>query len=131
MRMMAATPRPSSPILWARAPWYSTSDEALERSPILSFSRMTRKPALRVPSGSQRGSRKQVRPPGAWARVRKASDMGAEQNHLCPVSRYQPSSPVGSARVALARTSDPPCFSVMAMPMVTPALSAAGRTAGS
>ena len=34
-------------------------------------------------------------------------------------------------RVALARTSEPPCFSVMAMPRVTPALSGAGRTAGS
>src|SRR5574344_1497071 len=29
--------------------------------------------------------------------------------------------PTGWARVVLARTSVPPCFSVMAMPMVTPA----------
>ncbi|MNE30992.1 hypothetical protein D3C80_1245360 [compost metagenome] len=92
---------------------------------------MTRKPALRVPSGSQRGRMKQVSPPGAWARVRKASHMGAEQNHLCPVREYQPSSPTGSARAALARTSEPPCFSVMAMPRVTPVFSVAGRTAGS
>jgi hypothetical protein len=31
----------------------------------------------------------------------------------------------------LARTSLPPCFSVIAMPIVTPAFSAAGRAAGS
>ena len=55
--------------------------------------------------------------------------MGAEQNHLCPVRR-QPS-PSGSARVVLARTSEPPCFSVIAMPMVAPAFSSAGREAGS
>jgi len=57
--------------------------------------------------------------------------MGAEQNHLCPVMAYQSGSPVGAARAVLARTSDPPCFSVIAMPIVTPALSLAGRTAGS
>ena len=33
---------------------------------------------------------------------------------------------VAAARVELARTSEPPCFSVIAMPKVTPALSAAG-----
>ena len=46
--------------------------------------------------------------------------MGAEQNHLWPVSRKAPSPSPGaaSARVVLARTSLPPCFSVMAMPMV-------------
>jgi hypothetical protein len=36
----------------------------------------------------------------------------------------------GSARVVLARTSEPPCFSVMPMPMVTPALSRQGFSAG-
>jgi hypothetical protein len=45
--------------------------------------------------------------------------MGCEQNHLCPVSSYQPS-PAGSARVVLARTSEPPCFSVMAIPHSAP-----------
>ena len=48
--------------------------------------------------------------------------MGAEQNHLWPVSRK--CSPSGTARVVLARTSDPPCFSVMAMPNRAPGLSA-------
>ena len=55
--------------------------------------------------------------------------MGAEQNHLCPVSRSSPPgppAPIGSALVELARTSEPPCFSVMAMPMVAAVLSSAG-----
>jgi hypothetical protein len=56
--------------------------------------------------------------------------MGAEQNHLWPVSS-QPPAPSGSARVVLARTSEPPCFSVMAMPRRTPVLSPAGMKRGS
>ncbi len=61
--------------------------------------------------------------------MRKASLMGAETNHLWPVSRYSwpgPSAPTGTARVELARTSDPPCFSVRAMPMVQPVFWSAG-----
>ena len=38
-----------------------------------------------LPSGVKRGTRKHVRPSATCARVRKASDMGAEQNHLWPV----------------------------------------------
>jgi hypothetical protein len=38
--------------------------------------------------------------------------------------------PSGSACVVLARTSEPPCFSVMPMPMVTPGLSARAGSAG-
>src|ERR1019366_3464113 len=71
-----------------------------------------------------------VRPPGACASIRKASDMGAEQNHLCPVMRYS-FALTGSARVELARTSDPPCFSVMAMPINAPLFSPRGRRRGS
>ena len=37
-----------------------------------------------------------------------------------------PPLPAGAAVVALARTSVPPCFSVMPMPMVTPRLADAG-----
>ena len=84
--MMVATPRPGSPTRQAKAPEYSTSADALDRLPSLSFSRWTCM-ALRLPSGSTRGSRKQVRPSGAWARTRNRSDIGAEQNHLWPVSR--------------------------------------------
>jgi hypothetical protein len=112
---------------------YSISLEALARLPSLFFSRCTKK-LFFVPSGRKRGTRKQERPLSVWARVRKASHMGAEQNHLCPVSRNSPPAPppaTGTARVELARTSEPPCFSVMAMPKVTPAFSAAGRSAGS
>ena len=85
----------------------------------MSFSRWMRN-TLRDPSGSTRGTKKQLSPPGACASTRNASLIGALQNHLCPVSRnsrpHAPSSPVGSARVVFARTSDPPCFSVIAMP---------------
>ncbi len=89
--MIVATPRPSSPTRRAHVPSNSTSAEALERLPSLSLSRWTAN-VLRVPSGSIRGSRKQVSPPppaepsGTRASTRKPSDIGAEQNHLCPVS---------------------------------------------
>ena len=43
------------------------------------------------PSGSTRGRKKQVRPAGAWARIRKPSHMGAEKNHLWPVTRKRSS----------------------------------------
>ena len=49
--------------------------------------------------------------------------MGAEKNHLWPTSvkRWpQASVPSGVACVVLARRSEPPCFSVMPMPMVRP-----------
>ena len=86
---------------------------------------------MRLPSGSTRGTRKQVSPlPGTCARTRKRSHIGAEQNHLCPVSRQLPS-PASTARVVLARTSEPPCFSVIPIPASSPALVAAGRSPGS
>ena len=131
--MMVGTPRPSSPISQACAAWNSTSEEALERLPSLSFRRWKRS-ALTLPSGRKRGIRKQESPPGACASTRKASDIGADMNHLWPVMRYSapgPPPPAGSAVVVLARTSVPPCFSVMPMPMVTPRLAAAGLKLGS
>jgi hypothetical protein len=87
---------------------------------------------LREPSASTRGSRKHESPPpapasSACASTRKASDIGAEQNHLCPVSRYGcpgPPRPAGRATVVLARTSEPPCFSVIDMPKIADVLSA-------
>ena len=81
--MIVRTPRPSSPTSQPTASSYSISDEALDRLPSLSFSRCSRI-GLRVPSGRTRGSRKQERPPGAWASVRNTSDIGAEVNHLWP-----------------------------------------------
>ncbi len=86
MLMIVATPRPSSPTGQATAWSYSTSLEALEEFPSLSLSRWISM-AFRLPSGSTRGSRKQDRPCGAWASTRNRSHMGAEQNHLWPVSR--------------------------------------------
>ncbi len=125
--MMVRTPRPSSPTSRAQVPSNSTSADALDRLPSLSFSRWIRN-TLRVPSGSTRGTRKQLSPPGARASTRKPSDIGAEQNHLCPVSRYAPSPDSGSARVVLDRTSLPPCFSVMPIPKSTPAFSRGFRS---
>ena len=84
--MMVATPRPGSPTGQATASSYSTSLDAFDLLPSLSLSRCMCMRFL-LPSGSTRGSRKQVSPPGAWARIRNRSHIGAEQNHLCPVSR--------------------------------------------
>src|SRR5689334_4328234 len=86
--------------------------------------------ALRSPPRVQRGTRKQVNPASLYASVRNASLMGAEQNHLCPVSVNVPSLFL-LARVVFARTSEPPCFSVIAMPMVTAVFPAAGTERGS
>ena len=82
--MMVRTPRPSSPTRQAKASTNSTSDEAFERLPSLSFSRWKRS-ALTAPSGRKRGIRKQVSPPGACASTRNASHIGADMNHLWPV----------------------------------------------
>ena len=40
-----------------------------------------------VPSGRQRGAKKQPGPASVWATVKNPSLIGAEQNHLCPLSR--------------------------------------------
>jgi hypothetical protein len=83
--MMVGTSQPSSPTRRDQAPSNSTSAEAFDRLPSLSLSRWIRN-AFRLPSGSTLGRRKQVSPCRAWARTRNTSDIGAEQNHLCPVS---------------------------------------------
>ncbi|CAB4938445.1 unannotated protein [freshwater metagenome] len=81
--MMVRTPRPSSPTSQPVAPSYSSSPEALDLLPSLSFRRCSII-RLRVPSGSTRGNMKHESPPGAWANVRNMSDIGAEVNHLWP-----------------------------------------------
>ncbi len=89
---------------------------------------------MRVPSGRMRGSRKQDRPSSVWASTRKRSDIGAEQNHLWPISSYSPPGPPaprGVAKVVFARTSEPPCFSVIAMPAIAEPFSPAGISRGS
>ena len=68
-------------------------------------------------------------PPSACANTRNASHIGADMNHLWPVTSYSPPGPPpfsGRATVVLARTSEPPCFSVMPMPASAPAFSLAG-----
>ena len=88
MSMIARTPRPSSPTSAPHVPSSSISEEALDRSPSLSLSRWMAK-GLRVPSSRTRGTRKQLGAASGevLARTRKTSLIGAEQNHLCPVSR--------------------------------------------
>ncbi len=81
--------------------------------------------SLRRPSGVQRGTKKQDSPFGDCAVTRKASHIGADKNHLWPTMRQEPSFR-GSARVVLARTSEPPCFSVSPMPISTPRFCAEG-----
>ena len=83
---MVLTPRPSSPTSQAVALSYSTSAEAFERLPSLSLSRC-RCMALRLPSGRTLGSRKQVGPAGVWASTMNRSPIGADVNHLWPVTR--------------------------------------------
>ena len=136
--MIVRTPRPGSPTIQPSVPSNSTSEEALDLLPSLSLRRCTRN-GLRSPPGRTRGTRKQLSPSGAWASTRNASDCGAEQNHLCPRRAYMPApasvpappTVTGSAVVVLARTSEPPCFSVMAMPNSTPDLVAGSRSSGS
>ena len=130
--MMVGMPRPGSPI---RMPWASlnsTSLLELLRLPTLFLRRCTSIGFL-LPSGRQRGTKKQLGPPSAVrATTRCASHMGAEKNHLCPRSVNSRSPwPVGVAVVVLARTSEPPCFSVMPMPTHIDFLSASGTSRSS
>ena len=127
--MIVRIPRPGSPTSRAQVPSSSISAEAFERSPSLSFSRWMRK-TLRSPSGSTRGTWKHESPSSVCPRTRNRSDIGAEQNHLCPVSAC--SSPLSrTATVRFARTSDPPCRSVIAMPAIAPVFSPASTRRGS
>ena len=77
------------PTRQAMASMNSTSELALAWLPSLSLRRWMRMGLTDpcAPSGSTRGRKKQVSPPGACARIRNASHMGAEKNHLCPVIR--------------------------------------------
>jgi hypothetical protein len=62
------------------------------------------------------------------------SDIGAEQNHLWPLISYSaPAPPPFRARatVVFARTSEPPCFSVIAMPAIALPFSLAAIRRGS
>ena len=86
MASAALMPCPSSPTSQPSAPRYSISLEAFDLLPHLSFRRWISR-RLREPSGSQPGSRKQLRPRSVWARVTKTSLWGTEKNHLWPSIR--------------------------------------------
>src|SRR5271154_5146891 len=105
------------------APRNSTSEEALDLLPHLSFRRCSWR-RLRDPSASQPGTTKQDTPASVCASVRNTSECGTEKNHLCPTIDQLPS-PLGVACVWVWRRSDPPCFSVIAMPTVAPVLTEA------
>src|SRR6478735_1794938 len=129
--MIVATPRPGSPSKRAYAPHSSISLDAFERLPSLSLSRWIWKPALRIPSGRTRGRAKHDRPSAVWASTRNRSHIGALQNHLWPVSSYSPAPAIGVAAVVFARTSEPPCFSVIAIPQSALGFSLRGLSSGS
>lgn len=61
-------PRPSSPTSKAQVSWYSISLDALERLPHLAFRRWMKKPLL-LPSGSTRGTNRQLTPEAVCASV--------------------------------------------------------------
>ncbi|KGD57632.1 hypothetical protein DP49_5065 [Burkholderia pseudomallei] len=68
------------------------------------------------------------------ATTRCASHIGAEKNHLWPRSRCsppRPPAPTGTASVVFARTSEPPCFSVMPMPIMIDCFAPIGASRGS
>ena len=84
--MIVRTPLPGSPSSQPTVESNSTSEEALDLLPSLSLRRWMRT-VLSSPPGSTRGTTKQLGPSSSWAMTRKASDCGAEQNHLWPVMR--------------------------------------------
>ena len=120
--MMVRTPRPSSPSRRAQVPSSSTSAEALDRLPSLSFSRCSRnvlRVAVRQHPRHAR-SRSARRAPGPARGTRRTS---APSRTTCARSAgSSPSGRRGTARVVLARTSEPPCFSVIPIPASSAAL---------
>ena len=127
--MIARTPCPGSPTIHATEPSSSISAVGFDLFPSLLLSRSMRTP-FGVPSSSRRGTSRQVMPSRVCASTNRASDCTAETNHFWPVTRHKPSSS-GSATVVPARTSEPPCFSVSAMAISAPRLSARGSGRGS
>ena len=89
---------------------------------------------LRLPSRVQRGTKKHPSPAVLRASTRNASHIGADMNHLRPLmrkNRRSPSPPTASARVVVVRRSEPPWFSVIAIPIIAERFVAAGRQRGS
>ena len=73
----------------------------------------------------------EARQPGRGsARASGRHPTSAPSRTTCGRSAASPS-PSGSARVVVARRSEPPCFSVIAMPISAPRLAATGRALGS
>ena len=68
---------------------------------------------------ARQARRRSGRAPGCASHMRRREEPLVAGE---PVRSPQPAPPIGSARVVLARTSEPPCFSVMPMPISTPRL---------
>ena len=86
--------------------------------------RCARRPAARAAAGS-RSAR------AAPARARGTRRTSAPSRTTCDHAASPRRLPIGRATVSFARTSEPPCRSVIAIPHSAPALSAAGRSPGS
>ena len=130
---MVATPRPSSPMAQACAPANSTSEDAFERLPSLSFRRWK---CRRVHAAVGQEARHQETGESACGLGQHQEGVRHRRGHEPLVAGddvfgARAALPTGSAFVVVARTSVPPCFSVMPMPMVTALFFAAGAKLGS
>ena len=125
-RRSSRTPRPGSPTRHATAPSSSISAEAFDRLPSLSLSRCSR---TRVAGavGQHPGQQEAGEPPG---RLREHEERVRHRGGAEPLVAGEPVRPAPSwsaaaartARVVPARTSEPPCFSVIAIPASAAAL---------
>ena len=88
--------------------------------------------ALRAPSGVQRGTRKQDRPAVGLRQHQEGVAHGRRHEPFVAGEAEDAASPsalTNAARVMLARRSEPPWFSVIAMPNSAPVFSRGGRGA--
>ena len=129
--MIVGTPRPSG------------SDHPAERAAQLRLARSVRDIAhLALEANDLQRVLRSVRSPAGHEKTRQAPRRLRQHEERVAhrrrdeelvadefVSLPPPSAPTGMARVVLARTSEPPCFSVIAMPIVTPCFCIGGNIA--
>ncbi len=128
MSIMVRTPRPSSPTRHAKALQNSTSDDRIGNVAELVLEPLEAQAvdlAVRLEARHQETGQ-------------PARRLRQHQKHVAHRRRHEPlvtgnaiTFAVRRAWVVLARTSVPPCFSVMPMPMVTPVFSGHGINRGS
>ena len=120
----ARMPWPGSPMSWAIGAAELDLRGGVRLVAALSLRRWIMMPVARCRPAASPARRSRRRPRSVRASVRKTSECGTEKNHLCPAMR-QAVAVRARRRVCVWRRSEPPCFSVIAMPTVTPVLSAA------